>query len=82
MANNIYGTVTPKKNILGEVFRAENVGGTKDYNKLSNHPSIEGVELVGDKTFVQLGLRPLTTAEIDALIGADSPAGGGDGNNG
>lgn len=43
-------------------------GGTKDYEKLKNKPSIESVELIGDKSFEDLGLRPLTNLEIDALL--------------
>lgn len=43
-------------------------GGTNDYNKLINHPSIESVPLVGDNTFVQLGLRSLLNSEIENLL--------------
>lgn len=42
---------------------------TTDYTVLRNKPSIEGVTLNGNKTFVQLGLIPLTNAEIDTLAG-------------
>lgn len=43
-------------------------GGTNDYNNLINKPSIEGVELVGDKTLEELGVEALTPQEIDAII--------------
>jgi hypothetical protein len=43
-------------------------GGTNDYNDLINKPSIEGVELVGDKTLEELGVEPLTPQEIDELL--------------
>ena len=43
-------------------------GGTNDYNDLINKPSIEGVELVGDKTLEELGVEALTPQEIDALL--------------
>lgn len=33
-----------------------NAGGTDDYNDLINKPSIEEVELIGDKTFPELGI--------------------------
>ena len=42
--------------------------GTNDYNDLANKPSIEGVELVGDKTLEELGVEALTPQEIDAII--------------
>ena len=44
------------------------MGGTNDYNDLINKPSIEGVELVGDKTLEELGVEALTPQEIDALL--------------
>ena len=43
-------------------------GGTNDYNDLINKPSIEGVELIGDKTLEELGVEALTPQEIDAII--------------
>lgn len=33
-------------------------GGTSDYNDLGNKPSIDGVELEGNKTLAQLGIQP------------------------
>ena len=42
--------------------------GTNDYNDLINKPSIEGVELGGDKTLEELGVEALTPQEIDAII--------------
>ena len=42
--------------------------GTNDYNDLANKPSIEGVELIGDKTLQELGVEALTPQEIDAII--------------
>ncbi len=42
--------------------------GTKDYEKLINKPRVNTIELVGDKSFADLGLRPLTNLEIEALL--------------
>lgn len=42
--------------------------GTNDYNDLVNKPSINGVELVGDKTAEELDILPLTNAEIDEFM--------------
>ena len=36
-------------------------GGTSDYTELSNKPSINGVELNGNKTLTQLGIAPAAT---------------------
>lgn len=40
----------------------------KDYNMLNNKPSIEGIELIGNKTFAELGLIPMTSLQIDFII--------------
>lgn len=41
-------------------------GGTKDYNHLENKPKINNVELVGDKTLEQLGIKiPIKTSELE-----------------
>lgn len=42
--------------------------GINDYNDLVNKPSINGVELVGDKTTQDLDILPLTNAEIDEFM--------------
>ncbi len=43
-------------------------GGTSDYNKLKNKPSIEHVELVGDKSFEELGLENMDNMDILKLF--------------
>ena len=52
---------------------ALNVGSTtvvsvNDYNDLRNKPSIEGVELIGDKSFEELNLQRLTNAELENML--------------
>lgn len=42
--------------------------GTGNYNALTNHPSIEGRELVGDKSFEELGLHTMSNLEIKDLF--------------
>ena len=42
--------------------------GTDDYNPLINHPHINDRELIGNKSFEDLGLKPITSAQIDALF--------------
>lgn len=42
--------------------------GTKDYEQLLNKPSIEGVVLIGDKTFEDLHMHVLTNIEIENLL--------------
>lgn len=42
--------------------------GTNDYKKLKNKPQIEGVELISNKSFEELGAKSLTNMEIERLI--------------
>lgn len=39
-----------------------------DYGKITNKPKINNVELVGNKTFKDFGLRPMTNTEIENLF--------------
>lgn len=41
---------------------------TDNYEDLLNKPKIEGVTLIGDKTFVELGLAEITPQDIDDII--------------
>lgn len=43
----------------------EDVG---DYESLENKPSIEGVVLLDNKTFEDLGLAPLSNEELEELL--------------
>lgn len=46
----------------------EGAGGTTDYDKLNNKPSINDVELSGDKSLGDLGISPLSDSEIMEII--------------
>lgn len=39
-----------------------------DYEALDNKPSIEGVELIGDKTFEDLSLQGITNSELENML--------------
>ena len=49
----------------------ENQGGAYNYPYSSNKPKIEGVVLVGDKSFEELGLTPVGTEQIDRWLFQD-----------
>ena len=51
-----------------ELDAALRVLETGDYGALTGKPSIEGVTLVGDRSFRELGLGEITDAEIDEII--------------
>lgn len=40
----------------------------RDYEQLDNKPQIEGVTLIGDKSFEELNLQKVTNAEIEVLF--------------
>ena len=42
--------------------------GTSDYELLENKPQIEGIELLGNKTFEELQMQALTNLELENLI--------------
>lgn len=42
--------------------------GTKNYKQLDNKPSIEGVTLINNKTFEDLGAISLSNLEIERLL--------------
>lgn len=44
--------------------------GISDYNKAINKPAIENVELIGNKTFIDLGAISLSNREIEELLNA------------
>lgn len=46
----------------------EITGGTRDYNKLNNKPLVNDVELIGNRTFEDLGMRPITNEEILKIV--------------
>lgn len=43
-------------------------GRTKDYEALNNKPRIESVELIGNRTFKQLGISTLSVQEIEKIL--------------
>lgn len=45
-----------------------NTGGSSDYNDLDNKPSINGVELVGNKTNEEIKIGSMTNKDIDEIL--------------
>lgn len=50
------------------VGREVYVGGTKDYEALENKPSIEGVELLGDRKLSEFGVSKASNLDIINLF--------------
>ena len=77
--SNIYGDLTESSNIYGDLTESSKINGSitygmgtgrliNDYEELINKPQINSVELIGDKTFEELGMSAMTNFDIDNLI--------------
>ena len=42
--------------------------GTTNYNLLENRPSIQSIELIGNRTFEELGIIPISQEEIVNIL--------------
>lgn len=58
------GTIEVEKHLSGGINKATAI---QDYNFLSNKPKIEGVTLVGDRSFNDLGLLGMSNFDIEDL---------------
>ena len=50
------------------IGRGVEINGTTNYERLSNKPRIEGVELVGNLLLSQLNLSCITDAELEDML--------------
>lgn len=66
-AETLSGSLSTEAPISGTLKMADRVV-EKDYENLKNKPSINGVELVSDKSFEDLGDHVLTNFEILELM--------------
>ena len=66
-AASLSGSLNADTGMSGDLKMAERVY-ENDYEKLKNKPSINGVELVQDKSFEDLGDHVLTNFEILELM--------------
>ena len=53
------------QHLSGTIGAVGTPSGTKDYNKLKNHPSINGIELVGNLSFEDLGFKKASINGIE-----------------
>lgn len=59
----ISGRITGEKKLTA-VMQPSGKGVVSDYNALTNKPSIEGVELVGNRQLEEIGVNEATAQEI------------------
>lgn len=77
MEKLITGTIESTKRVTGNIGSIGNISGvvaagagkgTTDYEKLKNLPQIEGVTLIGNKSFAQLNMMRITNSELEELL--------------
>ena len=74
--SDLIGTLSTEESLKGEIQDLNDLRATiwqlqiliNDYEELINKPSIEGVTLVKNKTFSQLGLDKITNFDIENLL--------------
>ena len=64
------GTVTKHGTITASLSQNRKISGagTSDCERLRNKPQIESVELIGNKSFEELGLEPITSDELIDIL--------------
>lgn len=67
LKTNIDGETTLDSSIDGQVGVFQDLG-IKNYAELANKPRINGVELVGNRTFEDLGEETITNTEIMDIV--------------
>ena len=65
---SLSGTLSGRGSLNGSLTIPSSVSGTKDYEKLINKPSIESVELIGNKDFSDLGLTALDADDLLEIL--------------
>lgn len=60
---------TRSAHLNGKSYLPSSITGTYDYEELNKKPKIESVELIGNKTFEQLGLEPMGVDDIIEILG-------------
>lgn len=62
--NNVGLSVNAVPNVELQVAESLTSGGTTNYNALNNKPQINSVQLIGNKSFDDLGMSALTNMDI------------------
>lgn len=61
---NLIGQLQRKNQVLEASLSIPSRVHWVSYNDLKDKPRIENVELIGDKTFAELGMEPITGEEL------------------
>lgn len=67
-ADTLSGNLGGTRTLRGGLSVPSSVNGPTNYESLKNKPQIESVELVGNKTFEDLGLETIDNSELMELL--------------
>lgn len=73
-SDHMTGTISGRRELNGRLSQGSSrvaglvTAGTFDYERLRNKPQIESVELIGNKSFEELGLVPITSDELIDIL--------------
>lgn len=62
------GNISSPSALSGELKLPKEIKRSNNYEELQNLPQIEGITLIGNKSFTQLNLSRLTNTELEDLL--------------
>ena len=62
------GNISTPSALSGELKLPKEINRSNNYEKLENLPQIEGVTLIGNKSFAQLNMSRITNSELEELL--------------
>ncbi len=62
------GNISSPSALSGELTLPREIKRASNYEELQNLPQIEGVTLIGNKTFAQLNMARITNSELEELL--------------
>ena len=75
-SEHVTGAISGRRELNGKLSQGgsrlagsvSKLNGASDYERLKNKPQIESVELIGNKSFEELGLEPITSDELIDIL--------------
>lgn len=75
-SEHVTGAISGRRELNGRLSQGSSrlagsvskLNGASDYERLKNKPQIESVELIGNKSFEELGLEPITSDELIDIL--------------
>ena len=67
-SGSLSGSISSTGELSSSVSIPKTINGANDYEKLKNRPSIEYIELLGNKNFDDLGLMPMDADDLIEIL--------------